>query len=56
MFVAIALVLDGIWAFVAGTARERLAASPRRLEAIGGAGGVVLVGLGVGLAVSGQKP
>ena len=55
VFVAIALVLDGIWAFVAGTARERLAASPRRLEAIGGAGGVVLVGLGVGLAVSGGK-
>ncbi len=56
VFVAIALVLDGIWAFVAGTARERLAASPRRLEAIGGAGGVVLVGLGVGLAVSGKNP
>jgi threonine/homoserine/homoserine lactone efflux protein len=55
VFVAIALVLDGIWAFVAGTARERLAASPRRLEAIGGAGGVVLVGLGVGLAVSGKN-
>ena len=56
VFVAIALVLDGIWALVAGTARERLAASPRRLEAIGGAGGVVLVGLGVGLAVSGKNP
>ena len=56
VFVAIALVLDGIWALVAGTARERLAASPKRLEAIGGAGGVVLVGLGVGLAVSGRKP
>jgi threonine/homoserine/homoserine lactone efflux protein len=56
VFVAIALVLDGIWAFVAGTARERLAASPRRLEAIGGAGGVVLIGLGVGLAVSGKNP
>ena len=56
VFVAIALVFDGIWGLVAGTARERLAASPRRLEAIGGAGGVVLVGLGVGLAVTGRKP
>ena len=56
VFILIALVLDGIWALLAGTARDRLAASPRTLEAIGGAGGVVLVGLGVGLAVSGRKP
>jgi threonine/homoserine/homoserine lactone efflux protein len=49
VFIVIALVLDGAWALVAGTARERLTASPRRLDAIGGAGGVVLVGLGVGL-------
>jgi threonine/homoserine/homoserine lactone efflux protein len=56
VFVAIAMVCDGAWAFVAGTARERLVSSPRRLEAIGGAGGVVLVGLGVGLAVTGRKP
>jgi threonine/homoserine/homoserine lactone efflux protein len=55
VFMAIALVLDGAWALAAGTARERLVASPRRLEAIGGAGGVVLVGLGIGLAVSGRK-
>lgn len=54
-FVLIALVLDGIWAIAAGTARERLASSPRTLETIGGAGGVVLVGLGVGLAVTGRK-
>jgi threonine/homoserine/homoserine lactone efflux protein len=56
VFVAIALVCDGLWALVAGTARDRLAASPRRLEALGGAGGVVLAGLGVGLAVTGRKP
>jgi len=55
VFILIALVLDGTWALAAGTARERLAASPRTLEAIGGAGGVVLVGLGVGLAVTGRK-
>jgi threonine/homoserine/homoserine lactone efflux protein len=55
VFIAIALVLDGTWALLAGTARERLAASPRRLEAVGGAGGVVLVGLGLGLAVSGKR-
>ena len=55
VFILIALVLDGIWALVAGTARERLSASPRTLEAVGGAGGIVLVGLGVGLAVAGKK-
>jgi threonine/homoserine/homoserine lactone efflux protein len=56
VFIAIALICDGAWGLVAGTAREQLAASPRRLEAIGAAGGVVLVGLGVGLAVTGRKP
>ena len=55
VFVAIAMICDGAWALAAGTARERLAASPKRLEAIGGAGGVVLVGLGLGLAASGRK-
>ena len=56
VFVAMALVYDGLWGLAAGTARERFAASPRRLEAVGGIGGVVLVGLGVGLAVAGRKP
>ncbi len=55
VFVAIAMVCDGAWALVAGSAGQRLASSPRRLEAIGGAGGVVLVGLGVGLAITGRK-
>jgi threonine/homoserine/homoserine lactone efflux protein len=54
--VAIAMVCDGLWGLAAGTARERLVASPRRLEAIGNSGGIVLVGLGVGLAVTGRKP
>jgi threonine/homoserine/homoserine lactone efflux protein len=56
VFVLIAMVVDSIWGLVAGTARERLVSSPRRLDAIGGASGVVLVGLGVGLAVTGRKP
>ncbi|HEY4347824.1 MAG TPA: LysE family translocator [Gaiellaceae bacterium] len=56
VFVLIAMICDGVWGLVAGIARDRLKASPRRLEAIGGAGGMVLVGLGVGLAVTGRKP
>ena len=55
VFVVIAMVIDSLWGLAAGTARERLVASPRRLDAIGGASGVVLVGLGVGLAVTGRK-
>jgi threonine/homoserine/homoserine lactone efflux protein len=56
IFVLIALVFDAIWGLAAGTARARFVSSPRRLEAIGATGGVVLVGLGVGLAVTGRKP
>jgi hypothetical protein len=32
-----------------------LSRSPRRLAAIGGAGGLVMIGLGVGVAVTGRK-
>jgi threonine/homoserine/homoserine lactone efflux protein len=56
---AISLVVgmfsDGAWAIASGTARLWLARSPRRLEVIGGAGGLVLVGLGVRLALTGRK-
>jgi threonine/homoserine/homoserine lactone efflux protein len=55
MFVGLALVLDSAWAVAAGTARAWLVRSPRRLELIGGAGGVTMIGLGVGLALSGRK-
>jgi threonine/homoserine/homoserine lactone efflux protein len=55
LFPAIALVLDSGWAAVAGTARQWLVASPRRLALIGGTGGLVMIGLGVSLAASGRK-
>ena len=55
LFVAIALLSDGTWALLAGSARTWLARSPRRLELLGGAGGAVMVGLGVRLAVSGRS-
>jgi threonine/homoserine/homoserine lactone efflux protein len=51
----IGLVSDGAWALVLGTARVWLARSPRRLELIGGAGGLVLIGLGVRVAITGRK-
>ena len=44
-----------MWALAAGTARQWLVNSPRRLEAVGGAGAIVMIGLGLRLAVSGRK-
>lgn len=55
LFPAIALVLDSVWAVLAGTARQWLVRSPRRLALIGGTGGLVMIGLGVGVAVTGRK-
>jgi threonine/homoserine/homoserine lactone efflux protein len=46
---------DGSWALLAGTARLWIARSPRRLELLGGAGGLILIGLGVRLAITGRK-
>ena len=43
-----------MWVLLAGAARSWLVSSPRRLSAIGGAGGLAIVGLGAGLAVSGR--
>ena len=55
LFPAIALVSDSVWAVVAGTARDWLARSPRRLAAVGGTGGMAMIGIGATLAVSGRK-
>jgi threonine/homoserine/homoserine lactone efflux protein len=53
--IAIALLSDGIWGLVSGSARHWLGRSPKRLERLSATGGVMLVGLGVGLAVTGRK-
>ena len=55
VFVLIALLSDSVWGLAAGSARAWLAASPRRLELLGGAGGLTMIGLGVGLAASGGR-
>lgn len=55
LFPAIALLLDSIWAVAAGTARTWLARSPRRLTAIGGTGGLVMIALGTSLAFTGRR-
>jgi len=55
IFILIALCSDSVWAFVAGTAREWFARSPRRLELVGGTGGLMIIGLGASIAITGSK-
>jgi threonine/homoserine/homoserine lactone efflux protein len=52
---AIAIFSDSAWALIAGTARTWFVRSPRRLEMIGGAGGLVMIGLGASVALNGRK-
>lgn len=55
VFGAIALLSDSAWALAAGTVRGWLASSPRRLELIGGTGGLMMIGIGARLALTGRK-
>ncbi|MCE0768429.1 LysE family translocator [Pseudonocardia kujensis] len=54
LFCLTAAVLDSAWGLAAGAARDWFATSPARLRRMGGAGGLVLVGMGVGLALTGR--
>jgi threonine/homoserine/homoserine lactone efflux protein len=54
VFPLIALISDSAWAVLAGTARAWLARSPRRMAAVGGAGGLAMIGIGATFAVSGR--
>jgi threonine/homoserine/homoserine lactone efflux protein len=51
----IAILSDGAWAIASGTARQWLGRSTRRLEWLSAGGGVMLIGLGIGLAATGRK-
>jgi threonine/homoserine/homoserine lactone efflux protein len=55
MSVGIAVVCDSIWGLLAGGVSSWLGRSPKRLQALGGAGGLVMVVLGVRLALTGRK-
>jgi threonine/homoserine/homoserine lactone efflux protein len=55
VFAVIALVVDSCWGMAAGTARAWLGGRPHRLERLGGAGELVIVGLGARLALTGRK-
>ncbi|OXR46011.1 Homoserine/homoserine lactone efflux protein [Nocardia cerradoensis] len=49
------LIFDSTWALTAAAARAWFARSPRRLAAVGGAGGLVMIGMGTSLALTGRK-
>ncbi len=46
LFVALALLCDSVWALAAGSARAWFGRSPKRIEHLGAAGGVMMIGLG----------
>jgi threonine/homoserine/homoserine lactone efflux protein len=53
--IGIALLSDGAWAIASGTARQWLGRSAGRLEGLTGAGGLMLIALGFGLAVTTRR-
>jgi threonine/homoserine/homoserine lactone efflux protein len=55
LFTLIAAALDSVWGLAAGSARDWFATSPARLRRVGGAGGLMLIGLGATLAVTGRR-
>jgi threonine/homoserine/homoserine lactone efflux protein len=55
VFITIAVLSDSTWAVAAGTARAWIARSPRRLALVGGTGGLVMIGIGASLALTGRK-
>lgn len=52
LFGAMAVCSDGCWALVAARARDWFARDPKRLDSLGAAGGVMMVGLGLTLATA----
>lgn len=53
--VVLGLVCDSVWALAAGRARDWFAGSARRGSALGAVGGTSMIGLGVGMALTGHE-
>ena len=53
--VTIGLLSDSLWAVIASQLRTWFNASPKRGEAMGAVGGTSMIGLGIGLAVTGNQ-
>lgn len=55
IFIALGMIFDSLYALGAGAARAWFGRSPKRLGNLGLAGGIAMIGLGVGLAVTGNE-
>ncbi len=55
VFATIAVVSDTMWVLAAGALRSWFASSPRRLESVGGVGGLAIAAVGVGFLITGRK-
>ncbi len=55
VFIVLALLCDSVWALAASAARNWFARSPKRASHLAATGGVMMIGLGGVLAVSGEK-
>ncbi len=53
--VTLGLVCDTAWALAAGRARDWFAGSPRRGSVLGVIGGTSMIGLGIGMALTGHE-
>ncbi|WUC05041.1 LysE family transporter [Nocardia sp. NBC_00565] len=51
----IQILSDGTWAMIAGTARAWFVRSPHRLESVGATGGLMIIGVGASVALSGTN-
>jgi threonine/homoserine/homoserine lactone efflux protein len=52
---ATALVTDSAWVLAASSFRHWFARSPRRLELVGGGGGLAIIAVGISVAATGRK-
>jgi threonine/homoserine/homoserine lactone efflux protein len=55
VFCALALVNDSAYGLAAGSLRRWLDRSPRRLAMVGGTSGLLMIGLGIRLALTGRR-
>ncbi|MEV7396978.1 LysE family translocator [Aeromicrobium sp. NPDC092404] len=55
IFAVIAFACDSVWAVAAGAARAWFARSPRRMSQMNATGGAMMIGLGGGLLLAGNK-
>ena len=55
VFMALAIVNDSLYGLAAGSVRRWLDSSPRRVAMVGGTSGLVMIGLGLRLALTGRK-